>query len=98
MRAALLLVVLVGCDSGRDYDCERVRATLTAPRPGRYDEAAQRWEEPYMRLRKMTFRDSEVAAAVKAMVDETGWTFYTPYSTERPASSGSERLAKLCHL
>jgi heme/copper-type cytochrome/quinol oxidase subunit 1 len=40
-----------------------------------------------------------VAEAVRALVDETGWTTYTPLSTERRAGAPAmERLAKLCHL
>ena len=100
MRCVALLVVLAlaACNGDRDEDCARVKAAITAAN----ESAALKLPELTVagRLRNMVFRDREVADAVKAMIDETGWTAYTPYSGEKPAAPAavSDRLAKLCHL
>ena len=49
-------------------------------------------------MKKLSYRDAEVRDAVHAFVDDTGWTFYTPYSAEAEESSSRARLAKLCGL
>lgn len=114
MRLGLVVMVVAvagGCGpSDRDRDCAEVRAILEAPNPT--DPPRRYWDyspaqrgsaaifeaSPYERLRKKHFRDREVQAAVRAFVDENGWTFYTPYSTEAETSGSKARLAELCGL
>lgn len=109
--AAAMVVLFVGCGpTDRERDCAKVRAILEAPNPT--DPPRRYWDysrpqrgsaaifdpSPYTRLREQHFRDPEVQSAVRAFVDETGWTFYTPYSAEAETSSSKARLGKLCGL
>ncbi len=81
---ALALVVLVGCNRAREDDCARVKKTLESG-------------GGFAALRAMAFEDDEVAAAVKAMIDETAWTSYQPYQeTKAPSNSGADLLARVC--
>jgi hypothetical protein len=107
----MVVAVAAGCGpSDRERDCAEVRAILQARDPT--DPPRRYWDyspghrgsdaifdaSPYERLRQTHFRDPAVQSAVRAFVDETGWTFYTPYSVEAETSGSKARLAKLCGL
>ncbi|HEY5927769.1 MAG TPA: hypothetical protein VIV11_39055 [Kofleriaceae bacterium] len=107
----MLLLSVIACGpSDRERDCAEVRKILAGPAPGemprRYwkydpdkrDAAALLDMAPLDRLRKLDYRDAEVRDAVNAYVSDTGWTFYTPYSTEAETTSSRATLAKLCNL
>jgi hypothetical protein len=110
IRPVLLCAVLAACGpSAREQDCAEVRKILEAPNPTgmprRYWDYAPKQGEaaivdmsPLDRLRKLDYRDGEVRDAVKAYVNDTGWTVYSPYSTEADMASSKGRLAKLCGL
>ena len=99
-------------ETARERDCAAVRKILDEHRlptgtgtPSRQwdyskrEEPAQlRDETQFDRLRKLDYRDAEVRAAVTAMVDETGFQFYSPYRRATDAPNASDRLAKLCGL
>ena len=98
--------------SDRERDCVAVRKIVEENRlptgtgtPSRYwdyskrEEPAQlRDETQFDRLRKLDYRDAEVREAVKAMVDETGFQFYSPYRLATDAPNASDRLANLCGM
>lgn len=107
----MVVAVAAGCGpSDRERDCAEVRAILDAPNPT--DPPRRYWDyspahrgsgaifdpSPYERLRKKHFRDPAVKSAVRAFVDENGWTFYTPYSAKAETSSSKARLAEICGL
>lgn len=93
--AAIVISLLGACESDRERDCERVYAILDASKLHRYDAKAE--HDPFGKLRKIQFSDRDVAHAVSEMLSPaTGWTYYTPYSTEAPPNEGAIRLAKLC--
>ena len=102
-RWLLLVVVLAGCESDRERDCKIVRDILEPPKAGMprryytYDPKAKAPppDSPFDRLRKTHWKDPEVAKAVKALVESTGWTMYTPYSTQ-DGEATTPSLAKLC--
>jgi hypothetical protein len=87
MRAALLCLLLA-CTSDRARDCSDLHDLLAT------STTAVRDERAFATLREHAWRDPEVAAAVTAFVDETGWTLYAPYRADHPAAG--DRLAKLC--
>jgi len=100
VRLLLVALLLAGCKSDRERDCERVRDTLGphGGMPRRYYEYAPNHEaapaiDPIDRLRQMTWHDAEVRAAVNATT-ASGWTAYTPYSKDVPF----EQLRTLCAI
>jgi hypothetical protein len=114
MKHALTLIALLGCNQAeidRARDCDAVRkiveenrlpTAIATQRQWDYSQREQparlRDETQFDRLRKLHYRDPEVRDAVNAMVDETGFQFYSPYRRATDAPSAADRLAKLCGM
>jgi hypothetical protein len=108
MRAVLVVALLSACQrDARTEDCATVRQVLDRhdPRPHgaprRYYDytapaSAEIFEADVTRdLQHQHYTDPDVAAAVRAVAD-TGWTIYTPYSTDH--TTALDRLRELCHI
>ena len=108
-RVLLLLLALVACTSDRERDCAEVKRIIDAKDP--LHPPRRHWEyekpkgstdvvdmSPFERLKKLDYRDAEVKRAVEDMVQETGWTVYSPYDANAKTKSAADRLAKLCGL
>jgi hypothetical protein len=104
--APLLTIIVVGCGpSDRDLDCAEVHKILAEaaenmPRLKRDGSWTPRLrdEQPMQLLRDKKYRDPEIGDAVRAMVDETGWQFYTPYAADGQPPRATARVAELCEL
>jgi hypothetical protein len=103
VRLLLVALLLAGCKSDRERDCDVVRDTLKErAMPRRYYDYAPNANheagdtvivEPLDRLKHMTWRDAEVRAAVEATTDT--WTLYSPYSTDADPIA---KLRALCAI
>lgn len=96
-------LLLLGCETDRERDCATVRELLAPPQapPRRhYDYEAEQTPTlpPFEQLRRATFKDDEVRAAVEAVLAETHWEFYSPYQVKNVPPSPADRLAELCGL
>jgi hypothetical protein len=86
--------VLAACDAGPEQDCNRVNEVLRAAYPS--GDTGLRDERAFDKLRKLKLGDPEIAGAVKALVEDGSWTFYTPYAKEPEPGSALDRVRKLC--
>lgn len=104
ITAAGLIVLALGCQpEPRERDCATVREILEPPPapPRRYYDAKAEPVPPLSpleRLRTTPWQSDEVRAAVKAVLDDDGWQFYTPYRVENAPPGAADRLAELCGL
>jgi hypothetical protein len=105
-KRALVLVAAIGCGpSDRDLDCAEVHKILAEAaenmpqlkRDGSWTPRI-RDEQPMQQLRAKKYRDPEIGEAVREMIDETGWQFYTPYASEGQPARATARVAELCEL
>jgi hypothetical protein len=102
-RGTFMFVALLvlGCETDRERDCATAREILAPPQatPRRYyDYAAEQAPTlpPHEQLRRATFKNDEVRAAVKATLEDDGWQMYSPYRVENAPPSAADRLAELC--
>lgn len=95
--------IAISCGPGaREHDCAEVRAILEpipkSPSREWSDEEPRTVRPPFERLRELAYRDSEVAEAVGAMVNESAIQTYSPYRRAGDPPSAADRLADLCGL
>jgi hypothetical protein len=106
VRWLLVAALLAACKSDREVECGIVRDTLGkhGGMPRRYSDYSDQKPArdmvivdmtPLEKLKRKTWHDPDVRAAVGAAT-ESGWTAYTPYSTE--ATAPLDKLRALCNV